>query len=77
MSSDGFGSRTRRPFDASDIPWDQVQKWTRRVLLGLLAGFALFLIVSMFYRIEASYKGVLLRFGMAFATATVELTTRA
>ena len=62
MSSDGYGNERRR-FDPSDIPWDQIHTWTRRVLLGLLAAFAVFLIASMFYRIEASDEGVLLRFG--------------
>ena len=55
MSSDDFGRRRDRPFNADDIPWDQIIKWIPQVLLGLVVVVVLFLGSSMFYRIDPSH----------------------
>jgi membrane protease subunit HflK len=59
MSSDEF----RRPFNPDDIPWDDIARWIRWSLLGLVVVAVLFLGNSMFYRIDASDEGVVLLFG--------------
>ncbi len=69
MSSDGFGRRGGRPFDPDDIPWDQIAKWIRLALVGLVVVAVLLLGTSMFYRIEASDEGVVLLFGKYEETA--------
>jgi len=58
-----YGGRPHNSLDLNDIQWDQVARWTRIVLIGLVAALLLFLIQSMFYGIEASDEGVVLRFG--------------
>ena len=63
MSFDEFGSRRGKPFNPDDIPWDEITKWTPRVLLGLVVVAMLFLGTSMFFRIDASDEGVVLSFG--------------
>ncbi len=68
MSSGGFGSRQGRPFDPNDIPWDKIAKYIPLVLVGLVAAVVLFFGTSMFYRIEASDEGVVLRFGEQWET---------
>jgi membrane protease subunit HflK len=76
MSSGDFGSRRDRPFNADDIPWDEITKWTPRVLLGLVVVAVLFLGSSMFYRINASDAGVVLRFGEHIETVLPGLNTK-
>ena len=61
--SRGFGGRGGRPFDPDDIPWDQIAKWIRPALVGVVVVVVLLLVTSMFYRIEASDEGVVLEFG--------------
>ena len=68
MSSRGFGSQQGRPFDPDDIPWDQIVKWIPVACVGLVVAVVLFFGMSMFYRIEASDEGVVLRFGKEYDT---------
>lgn len=69
MPSPGdFGGRRGRPFTSDDIHWDQVGKGIRRALIGLAVVVVLLGGWSMFYRIEASEEGVVLRFGRNVAT---------
>ncbi len=63
MSSGGFGSQQGRPFNLDDIPWDQIARWRRLALVGLVVLVVLFLGRSMFYRVDASDEGVVLLFG--------------
>ena len=66
--ADEFSGRRGRPFDPEDIPWDQIRKWVWLALAGVAAAAALLLGGSMFYRIDASDEGVVLRFGKLLAT---------
>jgi membrane protease subunit HflK len=66
-SSDDFGGQ-RRPFNPDDIPWDQIRKAVRVVLVGLAVAVVLLVGWSTFYRVEASDEGVVLRFGRMAAT---------
>ena len=76
MSSDEFGRPQGRPFNPDDIPWDQIIKWIPQVLLGLVVVAVLFLGSSMFYRIDASDEGVVLRFGEHIETVSPGLHTK-
>ncbi len=66
---DEYGRRRTIPFDPDDIPWDEINRWIRRGLLVLLAIVVLSLVSSIFYRIDASDEGVVLRFGKIQETA--------
>jgi membrane protease subunit HflK len=65
---DDFGDRLRRPFDPNDIPWDQISKGIRLALIGLAVVAVLLVGRSIFYRVDASDEGVVLRFGRYVAT---------
>lgn len=62
MPSD-YGNRPQSPFDLNDIQWDQVSRWIRVALVVATVALLLFIAQSMFYGIEASDEGVVLRFG--------------
>jgi modulator of FtsH protease HflK len=68
MSRDEFGGRRGRGFDPNDIPWDQIGKRIGLVMTGLAVAVVLLAGWSSFYRVEASDKGVVLRFGRQIAT---------
>jgi len=55
-------------FDPDDIPWDQVAKKIKLILIGLAVVAVLLVGKSAFYRVEASDEGVVLRFGRKVAT---------
>ncbi len=57
------GGRPQNPLDLNDIQWDQVFRLIRIALVVLVVFLLLFLAKSMFYSIEASDEGVVLRFG--------------
>lgn len=63
-----FGDRQGRPFDFDDIPWERISRGVRQGLIGLAVVVVLLVVWSMFYRIEASDEGVVLRFGKQVAT---------
>jgi len=67
-SRDDFGGRQRRPFDSDDIPWDQIGQGLRLALIGLVVAGVLLIGWSVFYRVEASDEGVVLRFGKKWGT---------
>ena len=67
-SPDDFGGRQRRPFNFDDIPWDQIGKRIGLALIGLAVVVVLLAGWSMFYRVDASDEGVVLRFGRKVAT---------
>lgn len=67
-SNDNFGRRRGRPFSPDDIPWDQLGKQIPPALLGLAVVVVLLAGWSVFYRVEASDEGVVLRFGRTVAT---------
>lgn len=58
-----YGDRQSNPFDFNDIQWDQVSRWIRVASVVAVVALLLFLAQSMFYSIEASDEGVVLRFG--------------
>ncbi|MBU4400515.1 MAG: FtsH protease activity modulator HflK, partial [Planctomycetes bacterium] len=58
-----YGGRPHNPLDLNDIQWDQVFRWIRVALVVLAVALLLFLVKSMFYGIESSDEGVVLRFG--------------
>ena len=58
-----FGRRHGGPFSAANIPWDQVGKGIRQALAALAVVVVLLEGGTMFYRIDASDEGVVLRFG--------------
>lgn len=65
-----YSRRPGSPFDQIDVPWDQVFSWARRILAGLIVTGVVLLVLSMFYRIDASDEGVVLRFGEKWDVAT-------
>ena len=67
-SPDDFGGHQRRPFDFDDIAWDQIGKTIGLALIGLAVIVVLLVVWSIFYRIDASDEGVVLRFGRIEAT---------
>ncbi|MFT5094347.1 MAG: membrane protease subunit HflK [Planctomycetaceae bacterium] len=67
-SNDDFLRRQERGFDPDDIPWDQITKRIRPILIFIAVGIVLFASKSAFYRVEASDEGVVLRFGRKIAT---------
>ena len=67
-SHDDFGGRRGRGFELNDIPWDQIGKRLGLGMIGLAVALVLFAGWSSFYRVEASDKGVVLRFGKMIAT---------
>lgn len=67
-SHDDFRRRQDRGFDPDDIPWDQITKRIRPILILIAVGIVLFASKSAFYRVEASDEGVVLRFGRKIAT---------
>ena len=68
MSSPGkFGGWLGRSFDPNDVPWDQITHAVKLVLVGLAVVTVLWLGYSVFYRIDASDEGVVLRFGEKLA----------
>ena len=69
MSPDPYGRRPTVSFNRDDIPWDEISVWISRVLLTALAVGVVFAVMSMFYRIDASDEGVVLRFGKKVDTA--------
>tara|TARA_Y100001978_G_scaffold201959_1_gene221610 strand:+ start:362 stop:1456 length:1095 start_codon:yes stop_codon:yes gene_type:complete len=69
MTPGQYGRRPAAPFNRDEIPWDEVSLWLVRGFFGLLIiGIAL-AAASMFYRIDASDEGVILRFGKIVDTA--------
>ncbi len=62
-SPDELSRRRGKPFDTDEIPWDQIRKRGGLTLVGFTAAAVLLLGGAMFYRIEASDEGVVLRFG--------------
>ena len=64
MSSSGESGGWRgKAFDSDELPWDQIVRGLK-VISAVLAGMALlWLGNSVFYRIDASDEGVVLRFG--------------
>jgi membrane protease subunit HflK len=66
---DSYGRRPTVSFNRDDIPWDEISMWISRVLLTALAVGVVLAVVSMFYRIDASDEGVVLRFGKKVETA--------
>ncbi len=67
-SFDDFGQRPNRPFNMDDSQWRQAVKWSWLTLLGIIALGALFFVASIFYRVDASEEGVVLRFGKLHET---------
>ena len=67
--ADPYGRRRNVPFDRADIPWEEVTTWAGRVVLVLIVLLVLLAVLSMFYRIDASDEGVVLRFGKKIDTA--------
>ena len=68
MSTPGdLGGRQGRAFSPDDIPWDQISKGIRQAAIGIAAVVVVLVVWSMFYRIEASDAGVVLRFGRKVA----------
>lgn len=65
---DDFGPRRRRPIDTGTITTDQIRQWIWLAAIGLFVLFILFFGRTMFYRVEASDEGVVLRFGKQIAT---------
>ena len=65
---DDPGGQRNLAFDPDDIPWDQVAKKLRLILIGLAVAAVLLVGKSAFYRVEASDEGVVLRFGRKVAT---------
>ena len=65
---DDYGPRRPRQFDPGEISPDQIKRVVRIGLIGLTVLLLLFIGRSMFYRIEASNEGVVLRFGQQVAT---------
>ncbi|MEE3220871.1 MAG: FtsH protease activity modulator HflK [Planctomycetota bacterium] len=67
-----FDGYRRRKFSSglNDEQWYQITKWMRLVVAGLAALVLLFLVLTMFYRIDASDEGVVLRFGKKMETVS-------
>ncbi len=65
---DDFGPRRPRPFESGSVSPEQIRRgiWGGLVALAVLAALALG--KTMFYHIDASYEGVVLRFGKQIAT---------
>lgn len=68
MSSGRFRDQQNNPFGSDEIPWDQIRTWARLIVVGVFVVSMLYLGTSMFYRIEASDEGVVLRFGKKIKT---------
>ncbi len=68
MSSGKFGGWQGRSFDPDQIPWDQITHAAKLALVGITVLVVLWLGNSVFYRIDASDEGVVLRFGKKIAT---------
>ena len=68
MSSDGSGSWQGRRLDPENIPWDEIAKWIWLVWIGLAVVLIGIFGMTTVYRIEASDKGVVLRFGKILET---------
>ncbi len=69
MSPDPYGRRPSVPFNRDDIPWDEISFWFTRAVLAALVICVMLAGASMFYRIDASDEGVILRFGKKVDTA--------
>lgn len=67
-TDDDYGPRRPRQFDPGGISPQQLRRGIGLALLGLAIAFILFLGQTMFYRVEASDEGVVLRFGKQIAT---------
>ncbi|REK19437.1 MAG: FtsH protease activity modulator HflK [Planctomycetota bacterium] len=67
MAHDDYDDRIRIPY-RSDVPWDDVRRWTWLIVVGLIVLAVLLAGWTMFYRIEASDEGMVLRFGRPVAT---------
>ncbi len=77
MSSSGkFGGWQGKTFDPDDVPWDQITHILKLVFAGLAVVAVLWLANSVFYRIDASDEGVVLRFGKKVATVRSGLHTK-
>ena len=63
MSPSQFGGQQGNPFNLDDAQWRQIRQWTPLTLVGVAIVALLYLASSMFYGIEASDEGVVLRFG--------------
>lgn len=61
--SSNYGGRPNSPLDLNDIQWDQVSRWIKIGAVVFVVALLLYLIQSMFYGVEASNEGVVLRFG--------------
>ena len=66
---DPYGRRPPVSFNLDDIPWDEIAPWISRVLVVALVIGVVLLVASMFYRIDTSDEGVVLRFGKKVDTA--------
>jgi membrane protease subunit HflK len=66
-SHDDF-RRPNRGFDPDDIPWEQIGKRIRLILISVAVVSVILAGKSAFYRVEASDEGVVLRFGKKIAT---------
>ena len=66
---DQYGRRRNISFDRNDIPWDEISAWSWRIFFAVLALGVVLAVVSMFYRVDASDEGVVLRFGKTIDTA--------
>ena len=67
-SRDDFGGRQRRAFDFDDMDKELI---ARRIRIGLVVACVVVVLLvawSMFYRVEASEQGVVLRFGKKLDT---------
>ena len=62
MSSQ-FGGRQGNPFNIDDAQWRQIRQWMPLTIVAVVIIALLYLASSMFYGIEASDEGVVLRFG--------------
>ena len=67
---DDYGPRRPRHFDPGGISPEQVRRGIWLALIGVIVLSVLVLGKTMFYRVEASDEGVVLRFGKEIATVT-------
>jgi membrane protease subunit HflK len=68
MSSFDKYHRPNISFNMDDEQWQRITKGIRLVFVALVAITLLFLLITMFYRIDASDEGVVLRFGKKVET---------
>ena len=68
MSQDDYGPRRQRSFDLGSVSPEQIRKLILAGVIGFTVLFLLLVAKTMVYKIEASYEGVVLRFGQHRAT---------